>query len=513
MDFYISDSMQDMLDIDIRSEVATVVGGVNEFTSLMSDLPSLDIDTCSNDDGELAWFGGPKWSPTNDIYADVGACINPNSVHSSAPVVTSILASPKAQLNLNTNQFQAANSPLPSPKEKKSHLTFSPNTIKVPVVQENKKQSSLLCQTQRANIETIKKDLNDDMKDERIIKQTTHVINGNGGVGMGHTNNHQSSTTTTTTSVSGTGNTIKLAAGIGGLTFANSFMYAKLKQNSSKIVSNITAHPKQNSQISNNTIMTSNSSQIMNNNPQQKIFSRSIIVQNNKTNVTTQHILPTTNGGNLHGNGLSQQMTLNKQIKSKVTEEEFPKPPCSYSCLIAMALKNSRTGSLAVSEIYSFMVEHFPFFKTAPNTWKNSVRHNLSMNKCFEKIEKPATNGGQRKGCLWTMNPTRVIKMDEEIQKWSRKDPIAISKAMVYPDNLALLERGEMKHGSTGDSEGENDGADEDTEDNSDSEHEADLDETVINATEPESCDEDEPNSQTDYEIEVDIHKYIFFYF
>jgi hypothetical protein len=28
-----------------------------------------------------------------------------------------------------------------------------------------------------------------------------------------------------------------------------------------------------------------------------------------------------------------------------------------------MALKNSKTGSLPVSEIYSFMREHFPYFK------------------------------------------------------------------------------------------------------------------------------------------------------
>lgn len=36
-------------------------------------------------------------------------------------------------------------------------------------------------------------------------------------------------------------------------------------------------------------------------------------------------------------------------------------------------------------------------------------------------------------GCLWAMNPTKVGKMDEEVQKWSRKDPQAIKKAMVYP--------------------------------------------------------------------------------
>lgn len=41
---------------------------------------------------------------------------------------------------------------------------------------------------------------------------------------------------------------------------------------------------------------------------------------------------------------------------------------CShYDCsiLIFMALKNSKTGSLPVSEIYSFMTEHFPYFKVS----------------------------------------------------------------------------------------------------------------------------------------------------
>ncbi|PSN38839.1 hypothetical protein C0J52_12604 [Blattella germanica] len=87
---------------------------------------------------------------------------------------------------------------------------------------------------------------------------------------------------------------------------------------------------------------------------------------------------------------------------------------------------------------------------TAPNGWKNSVRHNLSLNKCFEKIEKPAGNGSQRKGCLWAMNPAKIAKMDEEVQKWSKKDPMAIRKAMICPDNLEMLERGEMKREFSG---------------------------------------------------------------
>ncbi|CAI6362461.1 unnamed protein product [Macrosiphum euphorbiae] len=123
----------------------------------------------------------------------------------------------------------------------------------------------------------------------------------------------------------------------------------------------------------------------------------------------------------------------------------YPRPTYSYSCLIAMALKNSSSGSLPVSEIYNFMCKHFPYFKTASSGWKNSVRHNLSLNKCFEKIEKPiGSTGAPRKGCLWTMNPSKISKMDDEMQKWSRKDPNAIRRAMLNPEHLDLLERGEM---------------------------------------------------------------------
>ncbi len=86
-----------------------------------------------------------------------------------------------------------------------------------------------------------------------------------------------------------------------------------------------------------------------------------------------------------------------------------------------------------------FFSEHFPYFKTAPSGWKNSVRHNLSLNKCFEKIENPVATGSQKKGCLWAMNPNKITKMDEEIAKWSKKDPIGIKKGMLMPGKLLLL--------------------------------------------------------------------------
>ena len=62
------------------------------------------------------------------------------------------------------------------------------------------------------------------------------------------------------------------------------------------------------------------------------------------------------------------------------------------------------------------------------------MRHNLSLNKCFEKVENKNGNSS-RKGCLWALNPAKVDKMHEELQKWRRKDPVTVRKSMARPGN------------------------------------------------------------------------------
>ncbi|CAH1183808.1 unnamed protein product [Ceutorhynchus assimilis] len=82
------------------------------------------------------------------------------------------------------------------------------------------------------------------------------------------------------------------------------------------------------------------------------------------------------------------------------------KPPYSFSCLIFMAIEDSKQKALPVKEIYAWIVDHFPYFQNAPTGWKNSVRHNLSLNKCFQKVEKaPVSTKNLGKGSLWTVDP------------------------------------------------------------------------------------------------------------
>ncbi|CAG5130736.1 unnamed protein product, partial [Candidula unifasciata] len=143
---------------------------------------------------------------------------------------------------------------------------------------------------------------------------------------------------------------------------------------------------------------------------------------------------------------MTQMQHSDSTVVSSTTNTEertYPKPVFSYSCLIALALKNSKDGNLPVSEIYSFMCENFPYFKTAPDGWKNSVRHNLSLNKCFAKVDNPKLSQGAKKGCLWALNPAKVTKMEDEITKWGKKDPAGLLSSMAYPENLEAIEKGQ----------------------------------------------------------------------
>ncbi|XP_072940354.1 uncharacterized protein jumu isoform X2 [Epargyreus clarus] len=491
MDLYITDSLQDMLDMDIKNEIATDLSSITDFSDSLglnfSEMPPLlDMDT----DNSATWLNNSSSFVQNlDLYGSEAnaVMVNPNSVMPSnfaETPIKNIVKEEASNLLLTSAASNSLNNSLsvPSPKEEKSHLTFSPNTIKVSKVQESDETTTSTTTTtttitQRKPMEeatqmviyvrkhdkTVVKDLLKDLDNNCKTKLTT------------------AQTTTPTVRIKAQPEVVKvngkscsilntsqkIAHQVGTKTIISGNIHILDAQQSRTILAN--------GNKSQATILIDNSS--LNSN-------RQII----KTSVTGAFTVDT-----------SQAKYVNT-ANSKNTVGEFPKPAYSYSCLIAMALKNSRTGSLPVSEIYNFMCQHFPYFKTAPNGWKNSVRHNLSLNKCFEKIEKPSTNGSQRKGCLWAMNPSKVVKMDEEVQKWSRKDPQAIKKAMVYPDSLEALERGEMKYSGFG--------SDTDAEDDVDADADAELDADVeIDPEVKEEVEEDDTvveQEVSDQELEVE---------
>ncbi|GAA5972750.1 hypothetical protein JCM11641_003003 [Rhodosporidiobolus odoratus] len=75
------------------------------------------------------------------------------------------------------------------------------------------------------------------------------------------------------------------------------------------------------------------------------------------------------------------------------------KPKLSYNSLIGQALLSVEGHRMALSDIYAWVMKHYPYFKKTESGWQNSIRHNLSITECFIKTARSADNPG--KGNLW----------------------------------------------------------------------------------------------------------------
>lgn len=113
------------------------------------------------------------------------------------------------------------------------------------------------------------------------------------------------------------------------------------------------------------------------------------------------------------------------------------KPPYSFSLLIYMAIEHSPNKCLPVKEIYSWILDHFPYFATAPTGWKNSVRHNLSLNKCFQKVERShgKVNG---KGSLWCVDPEYKPNLMQALKKQPCSSALTIYTPPASPQSGSL---------------------------------------------------------------------------
>ncbi|KAJ2848029.1 hypothetical protein J3B02_004038, partial [Coemansia erecta] len=121
-----------------------------------------------------------------------------------------------------------------------------------------------------------------------------------------------------------------------------------------------------------------------------------------------------------------------------VDPETLAKPTYSYASLIAQAINATSDKKVTLSGIYSFIMQHYPYYRHVQNGWQNSIRHNLSLNKAFVRVQRASNEPG--KGSYWAIEDSYKAQFSNGVYKRTRR-----TKKAMEMDRERQLERARQR--------------------------------------------------------------------
>ncbi|RMD39678.1 hypothetical protein DV735_g5438, partial [Chaetothyriales sp. CBS 134920] len=129
------------------------------------------------------------------------------------------------------------------------------------------------------------------------------------------------------------------------------------------------------------------------------------------------------------------EMPLPEPEDMPAIEDDGNKPSYSYAQMIGMAILRAPNRRLTLAQIYEWISSTFAFYREdSKQGWHNSIRHNLSLNKAFQKMERPKGDAG--KGSYWVIQPgMEATFLKDRIRKAGASlGQIHVHTNMVRPD-------------------------------------------------------------------------------
>ncbi|KAL8734633.1 MAG: hypothetical protein Q9181_003117 [Wetmoreana brouardii] len=126
------------------------------------------------------------------------------------------------------------------------------------------------------------------------------------------------------------------------------------------------------------------------------------------------------------GRGFMIESTEQIDYSSDATKDM--KPTIPYSVMITQAILSSRDETRTLNGIYEWIKQNFAYYRHLSTNWqigqqanvsKNSIRHVLSLNTCFEKVPRGENEPG--KGMKWHIVDEKRAEMITAVAKHMKR--------------------------------------------------------------------------------------------